>query len=247
MYPHLVALFTLLVIPALSWAASGSSEIANLTGSVMGIISLVLFVVCYVLVMFEEQLHLRKSKPVMVAAGIIWILVALSYQALGKPDHAHAAVMHNLSEYVELFLFLLAAMTYINAMEERNTFLALRSWMVTKGFTLRQIFWMTGLLAFFISPVADNLTTALLMGAVVMAVGANNPAFMVVSCINIVVAANAGGAFSPFGDITTLMIWQKGKVDFFSFFALFVPSLINWLVPAVCMSLTCAERQAAGH
>lgn len=238
MYPHLVALFTLLVIPALSWAASGSSEIANLTGSVMGIISLVLFVVCYVLVMFEEQLHLRKSKPVMVAAGIIWILVALSYQALGKPDHAHAAVMHNLSEYVELFLFLLAAMTYINAMEERNTFLALRSWMVTKGFTLRQIFWMTGLLAFFISPVADNLTTALLMGAVVMAVGANNPAFMVVSCINIVVAANAGGAFSPFGDITTLMIWQKGKVDFFSFFALFVPSLINWQVPAVCMSLT---------
>ena len=158
MYPHLVALFTLLVIPALSWAASGSSEIANLTGSVMGIISLVLFVVCYVLVMFEEQLHLRKSKPVMVAAGIIWILVALSYQALGKPDHAHAAVMHNSSEYVELFLFLLAAMTYINAMEERNTFLALRSWMVTKGFTLRQIFWMTGLLAFFISPVADNLT-----------------------------------------------------------------------------------------
>jgi Na+/H+ antiporter NhaD/arsenite permease-like protein len=60
---------------------------------------------------------------------------------------------------------------------------------------------------------------------------------MVVSCINIVIAANAGGAFSPFGDITTLMVWQKGKVEFFGFFALFIPSLINWLVPAVCMSL----------
>ncbi len=237
MYPHLVALFALLITPLPSSAATGSSEIVNLTASAMGILSVLLFVAAYVLVMFEEQLHLRKSKPVMVAAGIIWILVAISYQALGKPDHAHAAVMHNLSEYVELFLFLLAAMTYINALEERNAFLALRSWLVNKGFSLRQLFWMTGLLAFFISPVADNLTTALLMGAVVMAVGANNPTFMVVSCINIVIAANAGGAFSPFGDITTLMVWQKGKVEFFGFFALFIPSLINWLVPAVCMSL----------
>jgi len=238
MSPHLVSLCALLITPLPSWAATGSSEIVNLTASAMGILSVLLFVAAYVLVMFEEQLHLRKSKPVMVAAGIIWILVAVSYQALGRPDHAHAAVMHNLSEYVELFLFLLAAMTYINALEERNAFLALRSWLVNKGFSLRQLFWMTGLLAFFISPVADNLTTALLMGAVVMAVGANNPTFMVVSCINIVIAANAGGAFSPFGDITTLMVWQKGKVEFFGFFALFIPSLINWLVPAVCMSLT---------
>ncbi|MEF8699840.1 MAG: sodium:proton antiporter NhaD [Candidatus Accumulibacter sp. UW20] len=241
MSPHPLALFILLISPSLCWAASGNSEIVNLTGSAMGILAVVLFVAAYVLVMFEEQLHLRKSKPVMVAAGIIWILVALSYQALGRPDHAHAAIQHNLAEYVELFLFLLAAMTYINALEERNAFLALRSWLVNKGFTLRQVFWMTGLLAFFISPVADNLTTALLMGAVVLAVGAGNTAFVAVACINIVIAANAGGAFSPFGDITTLMVWQKGKADFFAFFALFIPSLVNWLVPAICMSLVIAK------
>jgi len=233
----------LLLLTALPAHAAGAGEIVDLTRSGLGIFALVLFVVAYGVVILEERLHLRKSKPVIVAAGIIWVLVALSYQALGKPDHAHAAIMHNLTEYVELFLFLLAAMTYINALEERNVFMALRTWLVNKGFTLRTVFWMTGLLAFFISPVADNLTTALLMGAVAMAVGGRNVKFVAIACINIVVAANAGGAFSPFGDITTLMVWQKGKVSFFEFFAIFVPSVINWLIPAVCMSLAIPKEK----
>ena len=93
-----------------------------------------------------------------------------------------------------------------------------------------------------ISPIADNLTTALLMGAVVMAVGGDNKKFVALACINVVVAANAGGAFSPFGDITTLMVWQKGKVQFGEFFNIFFPSLVNWLVPAVVMSLAIEKR-----
>ncbi|MNS42087.1 Na(+)/H(+) antiporter NhaD [compost metagenome] len=79
------------------------------------------------------------------------------------------------------------------------------------------------------------------MGAVVMAVGTGNPRFVAVSCINIVVAANAGGAFSPFGDITTLMVWQKGLVSFVEFFALFIPSLVNWLVPAALMAFAIGQ------
>jgi len=143
-------------------------------------------------------------------------------------------------------------MTYINAMEERNVFGALRSWLIKSGFNLRQLFWITGLLAFLISPVADNLTTALLMCAVVMAVGKNSK-FILVACINIVVAANAGGAFSPFGDITTLMVWQKaietpqGAVDFWAFFALFLPALVNWIVPALIMSFTVNSEKPEGE
>jgi Na+/H+ antiporter NhaD/arsenite permease-like protein len=75
------------------------------------------------------------------------------------------------------------------------------------------------------------------MGALVMAVGGSNKKFVVLACINIVVAANAGGAFSPFGDITTLMVWQKGKVQFLEFFDLFIPALVNWLVPGILMML----------
>jgi Na+/H+ antiporter NhaD/arsenite permease-like protein len=114
-------------------------------------------------------------------------------------------------------------------------FEALRAWLVRVGFSYRKLFWVTGGLAFFISPVADNLTTALVMCAVSTSVGKAAPRFVVLSSINIVVAANAGGAFSPFGDITTLMVWQKGLVPFQSFFLLFVPSAINFLVPAALM------------
>jgi len=232
------------VVPVLASTGSGEpAEFVNLTGTALGIFALVLFVAAYTLVIFEEKLHMRKSKPVMLAAGIIWVLVALAYAAIGDTHTPHTAIKDNLIEYAELFLFLLAAMTYINAMDERNVFQALRSWLVSRGFTLRTVFWVTGLLAFLISPLADNLTTALLMGAVVMAVGGNNKKFVIVACINVVVGANAGGAFSPFGDITTLMVWQKGKVDFIEFFAIFLPSLINWIIPAAIMSMAVSKER----
>ncbi len=226
--------------PAL--AAEAGEKLLDLTAHWSGFAALAVFAAAYALVIAEESLHLRKSKPVMVAAGIIWALVALVYAQHGDSHTAEMAVRHNLLEFAELFLFLLAAMTYINAMDERGVFDALRVLLVTRGFSLRAIFWITGGLAFVISPVADNLTTALLMATVVMAVGGDNRNFVVIGCINIVVAANAGGAFSPFGDITTLMVWQKGIVEFQAFFALFLPSLVNWLVPAVMMSLAVGKE-----
>jgi len=228
----------LVALPFFALANSGSVEVMDLTGSVFGMIAVALFVVAYGFVVLEEKLHLRKSKPVMVAGGIIWIIVALAYMAAGKQDAAHQAIMGSLAEYVELFLFLLVAMTYINALEERKVFEALTTWLMNKGFGLKTIYWMTGTLSFFLSPVCDNLTTALLMGAVVITMARSNRRCVVVSCVNIVVAANAGGAFSPFGDITTLMVWQKGRVQFGEFFALFIPAAVNWLVPAVIMSFT---------
>lgn len=237
------SLFTLVfALVSTSASANVGGAIHNMAGSAMGILSLVLFVLAYSLVIFEEQLHLRKSKPVLFAAGLIWVMVALAYRHI-DPTHAHEAIKHNLVEYAELLLFLLVAMTYINAMEERNVFQALRSVLVSRGFSLRTIFWITGFLAFVISPLADNLTTALLMGAVVMAVGGSNQKFVVMACINVVVAANAGGAFSPFGDITTLMVWQKGVVNFAEFFDLFLPALVNWMVPAIIMNTMISKEK----
>jgi Na+/H+ antiporter NhaD/arsenite permease-like protein len=205
-------------------------------------------VIAYVAVIVEEHIHLRKSKPVMVAAGVIWALVAAVYAAQGDTHTAGEVLRENLLGYGELFLFLLAAMTYINTMEERGIFIGIRVWLVARGFSLPVIFWLTGLLAFFISPVADNLTTALVMSTVVMTIARDNPTFVVVSCINIVVAANAGGAFSPFGDITTLMVWQRGIVRFEEFFILFIPCVVNWLVPAIAMSFAVPrERPTAAR
>lgn len=225
-----------LLTPALALAASETThEPMDLTNSGIGFTAIAFFVFAYLLVMGEEFIHLRKSKPVIIAAGLIWGMIGWYYTQHGMPELAEHAVRHNLLEYAELMLFLLVAMTYVNAMEERLVFDALRSWLINKGFGFRALFWLTGILAFFISPVADNLTTALLMCAVVLAVGGDNTRFVTLACINIVVAANAGGAFSPFGDITTLMVWQKGIVEFWTFFALFIPSVVNFVVPAAIM------------
>ena len=234
----LLLLFALLIaLPCSAWASSaGGGSHLDLTSHWVGYTSLIIFVVAYGFVMGEEFTHMRKSKPVLLAAGIIWGIVAWIYSSQGGPHAVESAIRHNILEYAELFLFLLVAMTYINAMEERLVFETLRVKLVSAGFSFRKIFWITGLLSFFISPVADNLTTALLMCAVVLAIGKDNVKFISLSCINIVVAANAGGAFSPFGDITTLMVWQKGIIDFWTFFHLFVPSAVNWLLPAAIMS-----------
>ncbi|HEY9269203.1 MAG TPA: sodium:proton antiporter NhaD [Methylotenera sp.] len=250
------AFFSLLIaslsIPGLALASEQSARI-DLTGHWVGITSLIFFVVAYLFVMAEEFIHLRKSKPVILAAGIIWALIAWYYQSQGIPHEVEAAFKHNLEEYAELLLFLIVAMTYIIAMEERQVFEALRTWLIRKGLSYRALFWTTGLLAFFISPIADNMTTALLMGAVVIAVGGSNQKFVLLSCINLVVAANAGGAFSPFGDITTLMVWQKnimasnGPVTFWTFFSLFLPALVNWLVPAAIMSFAVPREKPKGN
>ena len=238
-----------LSIPALwfAWAntafASSGQEQLDLTTHTVGYLAVAIFVLAYLLVMTEEITHLRKSKPVLLAAGIIWAMIGAVYTSHGIPHAAETAVRHSLLEYAELMLFLLVAMTYISAMDERRVFDALRSWLIRKGFSLRALFWLTGFLAFFISPIADNLTTALLMCAVVLAVGGTNDRFIGIACVNIVVAANAGGAFSPFGDITTLMVWQKGVVEFQTFFVLFIPSLINYLVPAAIMHFFIPREQ----
>jgi Na+/H+ antiporter NhaD/arsenite permease-like protein len=241
-----------LLLPNIAIASTQSSRI-DLTGHWVGITALALFFIAYLFVMAEEFIHLRKSKPVVLAAGIIWALIAWYYQSQGMPHVVEAAFKHNLEEYAELLLFLIVAMTYIIAMEERQVFEALRTWLIRKGLSYRALFWTTGLLAFLISPIADNMTTALLMGAVVMAVGGSNQKFVLLSCINLVVAANAGGTFSPFGDITTLMVWQKnitatnGPITFWTFFSLFLPALTNWLVPAIIMSFAVPNQKPKGN
>jgi len=237
----LLTLVAVLFSPAL---LANSGEAINLTSHGIGYAALLIFGIAYSLVMLEDVIHLRKSKPVLVAAGLIWAMIGYYYTQHGMSHEAEAAFRHNLLEYAELFFFLLVAMTYINAMEERKLFDALRGWMVNKGFTLRNIFWLTGILAFFISPIADNLTTALLMCTIALKVGGKNHKFIAIACVNIVVAANAGGAFSPFGDITTLMVWQKGMVPFSEFFHLFLPSAVNFLVPALIMNFFISNEVA---
>ncbi|MGZ8193611.1 MAG: sodium:proton antiporter NhaD [Methylobacter sp.] len=228
-----------LLFPTLSAAEEGVAAATvpplDLTRHWTGYLALILFTSAYFLAMVEEVTELRKSKPMVFAASLIWIFIAIVYVSGGMSEQAGIAFRASLEGYAELFLFIMVSMTYLNALEDRGVFERLRVWLLSKNFSYRQLFWITGFQAFFISSVCNNLTTALLMGSVIAAMGKGSPRFVTLSCINVVVAANAGGSFSPFGDITTLLIWQKGMVPFADFFSLLIPAIVNFVLPAGIM------------
>lgn len=242
----LLALF----LPSLAFAAEGpevasSGQRLDLTQHWAGYLALIVFAVAYILAMTEEVTELKKSKPMVFAASLIWIFIASVYTGGGMSEQAGAAFRSSLEGYVELFLFIMVSMTYLNAMEDRGVFDSLRVWLLSKNFSYRQLFWITGFQSFFISSACNNLTTALLMGSVILAMGKGSPRFVTLSCVNVVVASNAGGSFSPFGDITTLLVWQKGVVPFNDFFSLLIPAIINFVIPAAIMHFFIPEERPA--
>jgi Na+/H+ antiporter NhaD/arsenite permease-like protein len=206
----------------------------------VGYLSLFLFTTALILVIFEEKIHLKKSKPVVLVGCLMWLIIGI-YEKIHGTHGAHEFVEHLIAEIGGLFFFLLVAMTYINTLTSLNVFEALRGWLLSKGMGFKSLFWATGILTFLLSPLADNLTSALLMSTVAFAVSDGNKKFIVPAFVNIVVAANAGGAWSPFGDITTLMAWTAGKVHTLEFAYLVLPSVVNWIIPAFIMSLFIPE------
>ncbi|MDT4330119.1 MULTISPECIES: sodium:proton antiporter NhaD [unclassified Methylomonas] len=227
---------SLIFLPLLAWADADANQVAlNLTRHWVGYLSIAIFALAYMLAMTEEITELNKSKPMVLAASLIWAFIASIYVQGGMGEQAGRAFRACLESYAELFLFIMVSMAYLNAMESRGVFDNLRVWLLSKGFSYRKLFWITGVMSFFMSSVCNNLTTALLMGAVIVAMGKHNKRFMTMACINVVVATNAGGSFSPFGDITTLLVWQSGVVPFVDFYSLFIPAVVNFALPAAVM------------
>ena len=226
-----------LLLPVDCWAGGNVPTLPiDLTLHWVGYTSAAVFTAAYVLAMLEETTLMHKSKPMVFAASLIWVLIASVYVSGGLQEESRQAFRATLQGYAGLFLFILVSMTYLNAMEQRGVFENLRIWLLSKGFGYRKLFWITGIQSFLLSSVCNNLTTALLMGTVVMAMAKDNRRFITVACVNIVVATNAGGSFSPFGDITTFLVWQKGVVvPFWHFFFLLLPSIVNFLVPSAIM------------
>src|SRR5690348_10535996 len=150
-----------------SAAATEAGANFHLTGHPVGWLALALFVLAYVAVVLEERIQIAKSKPVMLAAALIWGLIAWQTRDTADgPVAVRGAFQAMFLEYAEIFFFLVVAMTYVTAMGERNVFEALRAQLTQRRLGYRTLFWITGTIAFFLSPVLDNLTTALVMSAV---------------------------------------------------------------------------------
>ncbi|MEN9756774.1 MAG: hypothetical protein RL755_961 [Pseudomonadota bacterium] len=244
---YLLFLVSCLFFPCLSFADEttvGATQI-DLTHHIVGYLSVALTIVAYIAAMTEDVTELRKSKPMVLSAALVWFAICIYYAVHGEAKTASLAFESNLLAYVELLLFILVSMTYLNTMTERGVFNALRVLLLNKQFSYRQLFWITGGLAFLLSMVINGLTVGLLMGAVVVAVGKDKPKFIALACLNVVIAANAGGTVSPLGGISTLFVWQHKILHFTEFFALMLPCLVNFIVPASLMYFSVPKEKPA--
>ncbi len=212
--------------------------IHDYTHTWVGLAVLLVFVIGYIAIAAEEKFHMNKAKPALFIGTFSFMLIGV-YFATNHLDPAplHHEMKNLIEEIAEIFFFLFVAMTYIETLIERGVFEALRFRLISRGYSYKKLFWITGILAFWLSPVADNLTTALILSTVLLTIDKHKTDFLVPGAINIVVAANAGGAWSPFGDITTLMAWTAGKGEFKDFLMLFPASFVGWLVTAFLLSI----------
>lgn len=212
-------------------------ENPDLTMTWVGFATLLIFIIGYYFVAAEEKYGIDKAKPALFIGTFMFILVAI-YYVLNDLDMnlVQNEANHLILEIAGIFFFLFVAMTYIESLLQMGVFDRLKYNLISKGYTYRKLFWVTGFLAFFISPVADNLTTALILSTVLVTIEKTRKDFLVPGAINIVVAANAGGAWSPFGDITTLMAWTAGKGQFTDFLYLFPAAFLGFFVTAFLLS-----------
>ncbi len=224
--------------------AFAEGETMHLTNSWVGYLVALIFVVGYYFIATEEKYEINKAKPALFVGTFSFLLIGIYFTLNGMdPAPLHHELENLILEIAEIFFFLFVAMTYIETMIERNVFDVLKYRLISRGYTYKKLYWITGTLAFFISPVADNLTTALILSTVAYTIDKENKSFLVPSAINIVVAANAGGAWSPFGDITTLMAWTAGKGEVIDFLALFPASFLGWFLTAWLLSVYVPEGE----
>ena len=240
-------LITLMFITSFAFASGGGGgQVEDLTMTWVGLLSMAIFVVAYYFVATEDKYHLDKAKPALFAGTFIFMLIGIYFMINGKdPEPLHVNIQHLILEIAEIFFFLFVAMTFIETMIEMGVFNKLKYNLVSKGHDYKKLFWITGIIAFFLSPIADNLTTALILSTVLLTIDKDNKQFLVVGAINIVVAANAGGAWSPFGDVTTLMAWTAGKGTFVDFLYLLPASIVGYAITAVLLSRFVPEGKPA--
>jgi Na+/H+ antiporter NhaD/arsenite permease-like protein len=187
---------------------------------------IVVFVITYAAIAFEHPLAINKSASALVGAGLLWTIYALGHGDAG-------AIAHELGETLtgtaQIVFFLMGAMTIVEVVDAHNGFEVITQRIRTQS--LSRLLWLVGIVAFFLSAVLDNLTTTIVMVSLMRKLLARHEDRLFFAGI-IVIAANAGGAWTPIGDVTTTMLWIGGQISSLATMRdLFLASVVALLVP----------------
>ena len=226
-------------LPLSVFGAEGNEPGIDLQTQFVGYYTLLVTVLAYVVAMTEDLHHMSKAKPMVLGAVLSWFAIFIDHALRTGNTEALTHIFEmDLATYAELFLFITVSMTFLNALTDRGVFDVVRNRLEQRRLSYRQLFWITGLMAFVLSLVVSSLTVGLLMGYIILNMAKGNPRFAGLAGLNAVIAANAGGTVSPLGGISTFFVWQQNILSFGDFFALLIPCVVNVLVPALCMHFT---------
>ncbi|MDW8289016.1 MAG: sodium:proton antiporter NhaD, partial [Flammeovirgaceae bacterium] len=199
----------------------------------MTIIMIAVFVLGYLAIALEHNIKIDKSAPALIIGVLCWT----AYAILGHHDTHEIAkhLYHHMGEIAAILFFLLGAMTIVELIDAHNGFEVITSRIKTKDRI--KLLWIFGFLTFFLSALLDNLTTTIVMISMLRKMVKDKEARLFFAGI-IIIAANAGGAWSPLGDVTTTMLWIGEQVsDVGVITKLFLPSLICLVIPLLYIHL----------
>lgn len=192
---------------------------------------IIIFVITYAAITLEHSIKINKSATALLGAGFLWTIYAVA-------TSDHLLVSHQLSESIastaEIVFFLIGAMTIVEVIDAHNGFEVITSRIKTKK--LSYLLWIVGFLTFFLSAVLDNLTATIVMISLTRKLLQKQEDRLLFAAM-IVISANAGGAWSPIGDVTTTMLWIGGQITTLAIIkGLFLASLVNLIAPLLFVS-----------
>lgn len=198
---------------------------------------IVIFVLAYAAIALEHPLKVNKSASALLGAGLLWTIYAM---ASGDSHLVSEQLGESLMGTAQIVFFLMGAMTIVEVVDAHNGFEVITSRIKTTR--LSTLMWMVGFVSFFLSSILDNLTTTIVMVSLMKKLLDQREDRLFFAGI-IVIAANAGGAWTPIGDVTTTMLWIGGQITALEIMkGLFIPSLINLLVPLAVTSFILGTR-----
>ncbi|MCU0418381.1 MAG: sodium:proton antiporter NhaD [Cyclobacteriaceae bacterium] len=200
----------------------------------MEILIIIVFVVGYLAIALEHPLKINKTASALLTGVLCWTLYAVSQQE--HIEHIGEELAHHLAEISAILFFLMGAMTIVELVDAYQGFRLITDRINTKN--PKKLLWIICFVTFFLSSVLDNLTTAIVMVSLTRKLVPNKEMRMFFAGM-IIIAANAGGAWSPIGDVTTTMLWIKGYITSANIMmTLILPSLVCMIVPLIYLQFT---------
>ena len=215
--------------------------------STITMLIIVAFVAGYLCIALESLTKINKAAIALLMCVVCWTLLMVSPGAY-YPDVASDGVLHHISEVIEHHLgdaagtlfFLMGAMTIVEIVDSNGGFNFVRDIMKTRS--KRKLLWRVAIATFFLSAILDNLTTSIVMIMVLRKLVQSREERLIYAAL-IIISANSGGAFSPIGDVTTIMLWIKGVITTQGILTeIFIPSLVSMLVPAFILQYSLSGK-----